>query len=115
MRTRITGTISDDLAEAVVERGTTARTTWLGIESQFRDNRETRAVYLDANFYNFTQGDLDITNYCRKLKGMADALRDLGEPVNDRTLVLNLLRGLNGRFEAIGLHLRRGHPFPSFL
>ena len=46
---------------------------------------------------------------------MADALRDLGEPVLDRTLVLNLIRGLNGRFEAIGLHLRRGHPFPSFL
>ena len=46
---------------------------------------------------------------------MADALRDLGEPVNDMTLVLNLLRGLNGRFEAIGLHLRRGRPFPTFL
>ncbi|XP_066342182.1 uncharacterized protein [Miscanthus floridulus] len=46
---------------------------------------------------------------------MVDALRDLGEPVIDRTLVFNLLRGLNGRSEAIGLHLRRGRPFPSFL
>lgn len=48
-------------------------------------------------------------------KGIADALRDLSEPVNYRTLVLNLLCGLNGRFEAIEVHLRRGHPFPTFL
>jgi hypothetical protein len=111
----ITGTISDSLAEAVVEPGTTARTHWLAIESQFRGNRETRALQLEAAFRTFNQGDLDITAYCRKLKGMADALRDLGETITDRTLVLNLLRGLNGRFEAIGLHLRRGRPFPSFL
>lgn len=115
VRTWITGTITDSLAETVIEPGNTARTSWLAIESQFRGNRETRALHLDAEFRNFKQGDQDITTYCRKLKGMADALRDLGEPVQDRTLVLNLLRGLNGRFEAIGLHLRRGHPFPTFL
>jgi len=115
VRTWITGTITDALADTVIEPGNTARTSWLAIESQFRGNRETRALHLDAEFRNFKQGDQDITTYCRKLKGMADALRDLDEPVQDRTLVLNLLRGLNGRFEAIGLHLRRGHPFPTFL
>lgn len=115
VRTWITCTITDALAETVIENGTTARTTWLGIESQFHGNHKTRALHLDATLRTFNQGDLDITMYCRKLKGMADALRDLGEPVIDRTLVLNLLRGLNGCFEAIGLHLRRGHPFPTFL
>ena len=115
VRTWLGGTITDALAETAIEPGNTARVSWLAIESQFRGNRETRALHLDAEFRNFKQGDQDITTYCRKLKGMADALRDLGEPVLDRTLVLNLIRGLNGRFEAIGLHLRRGHPFPSFL
>jgi hypothetical protein len=52
-------------------------------------------LHLNAAFRTFSQGDLDINAYWRKLKGMADTLRDLGEPVNDRTLVLNLLRGLN--------------------
>jgi hypothetical protein len=28
------------------------------------------------------------------MKGLADSLRDLGEPMTDRTLVMNLLRGL---------------------
>ncbi|XP_066373699.1 uncharacterized protein [Miscanthus floridulus] len=115
VQTWITGTITDALVEAVIEFGTTARASWLAIESQFRGNRETRALHLDAAFRNFKQGDLDITAYCQKVKGMADALRDLGEPVNDMTLVLNLLRGLNGRFEAIGLHLSRRRPFPTFL
>ena len=115
VQTWITGTITDALAEVVIEFGTTARASWFAIESQFHGNRETRALHLDAAFRNFKQGDLDISAYCRKLKGIADALRDLGEPVNDMTLVLNLLRGLNGRFEAIGLHLRRGRSFPTFL
>ncbi|XP_066343972.1 uncharacterized protein [Miscanthus floridulus] len=115
VQTWITGTITDALAEAVIEFGTIAHASWLAIESKFRGNRETHALHLDVAFRNFKQGDLDITAYCWKVKGMADALRDLGELVNDMTLVLNLLRGLNGRFEAIGLYLRRGRPFPTFM
>ena len=64
VRTWITGTITDALAEAVIEFGTTARASWLAIESQFRGNRETRALHLDTAFRNFKQGDLDITAYC---------------------------------------------------
>lgn len=94
---------------------TTARTVWLALEDQFVGNRETRALYLDAEFRNFSQGDLSVTDYCRRLKGMADALGDLGKPVQDRTLVLNLIRGLNEKFAVIGTHLQRARPFPSFL
>jgi hypothetical protein len=35
------------------------------------------------------------------MKGMADALADLGEPIQDRTLVLNVLHGLNERFQVM--------------
>jgi hypothetical protein len=35
--------------------------------------------------------------------------------VSDRTLVLNIIRGLNENFQAIGLHLRRTDPLPTFL
>ena len=64
VQTWITGTITDALAEAVIEFGTTARASWLAIESQFHGNRETRALHLDTAFRNFKQGDLDITAYC---------------------------------------------------
>jgi hypothetical protein len=38
-----------------------------------------------------------------------------GEEVSDRTLVLNVIRGLNEKFTHIGVHLRHGRPFPTFL
>ena len=78
-------------------------------------NREMRGLYLDAEFRSFSQGDLSITDYCRRLQRMASDLGALGEVVSDRTLILNLIRGLNERFANIGLHLRRSQPFPSFL
>jgi len=45
---------------------------------------------------------------------MATYLGALGKVVSDRTFVLNLIRGLNERFTNIGVHLRRGRPFPTF-
>ena len=46
---------------------------------------------------------------------MADQLGNLGEPVSDRTLVLNLVCGLNAMYTTIGRHIRRGRLFPTFL
>jgi len=112
------GTLSNDLVDIVLSKrphGSIARTTWLAIEAQFLGNKEARALHLDARFRTFVQGDLSITDYCKRFKRIADDLADLGETITDRTLVLNLLRGLNEKFAPIGRHLRRGRPFPSFL
>jgi hypothetical protein len=46
---------------------------------------------------------------------MADGLADLGAPVEDRILVLNILRKLNQRFEHVGSIIRRYSPFSNFL
>ena len=96
----IFNTISPDLLDVVHERDDiTARGAWLGLEQQFLNNRESRAMLLDAEFRTLCQGALSVDDYCRKMKTMADALADLGEPIQDRTLVLNILRGLNERFQ----------------
>ena len=71
-------------------------------------------MLLDAEFRTLSQGILSINDYCRKMKSMADALADLGEPINDRTLVLNVLRGLNERFQFMSQLVTRQRPFPSF-
>jgi hypothetical protein len=111
----ISGTISSDLAKAVMGRDATARDVWLALEDQFLGNQETRALHLDAKFRHFCQGELSITDYCRRFKNMADSLGDLGEPVTDRTLVLNVIRGLADRFHDVGRHLRLSRDFPTFL
>jgi hypothetical protein len=111
----ISNSITPELYQVVRERGATVRHLWLAIENQFLGNREQRTLHLDATFCNFVQGDLTVSEYCRKFKNMADALADPGSPVDDRILVLNILRGLNPRFEHLGAIIRRYTPLPSFL
>jgi hypothetical protein len=110
----ILNSLTDDLVEIVSSQGATARDAWLVVESQFLGNQETRAIQLETKFRNFVQGDLSVTEYCRRLKKMADDLTALGEVVTDRTLVLNVLRGLNERFTHVGALMRRARPFPTF-
>jgi hypothetical protein len=52
--------------------------------------------------------------YCRQMKGLADSLHDLSEPVEDNTLVLNLLRGLSPRYSHLKALIKRTVPFPTF-
>jgi hypothetical protein len=111
----ISNSISVDLHQVVQERGCTARHLWLAIENQFLGNREERTLHLDAAFRTFVQGDLSINEYYRKFKAMADDLADLSAPVEDRILILNILKGLNQRFEHVGSIIRCYSPFLNFL
>jgi hypothetical protein len=96
----IFNTISGDLWDVIhAPTGVSARAAWLGLEQQFLNNRESRAMLLDTKFRTLSQGTLSVDDYCRKMKSMADTLADLGEPVQDWTLVLNLLRGLGEHFQ----------------
>ena len=67
MKSWILGSISDDLADTISAGAISARDAWLAVETQFLGNRETRAVYLDTEFRGFSQGDLSITDYCKRL------------------------------------------------
>ena len=60
------------------------------------------------------QGSASITNFCRCLETMAATLSDFGDPIGDRTLVLTLLRGLNGKFRPMVSNLKMRQPFPTF-
>jgi hypothetical protein len=46
---------------------------------------------------------------------MVVSLADLDSPVEDRILILNILRGLNQRFEHVGSIIRHYSPLPNFL
>ncbi|XP_066360927.1 uncharacterized protein [Miscanthus floridulus] len=99
----IIGTISLDLHD-LVRNSADARRAWLALEGQFLGNAEARALRLDASFRTFVQGDLSVGDFCRRMKSMADSLGDLGWPVEDRILVLNVLRGLQGATSRPRLH-----------
>jgi hypothetical protein len=107
----ISNSILTDLHQVVRERGCTTRHLWLAIDNQLLSNREQRTLHLDAVFRTFVQCDLSINEYCHKFKAMADGLADLSTPVEDQILVLNILRGLNQRFEHVGSIIRHYSPF----
>lgn len=64
----------------------------------FRDNQLHRAVYLEAKFRSLYQGDTSMLEYTSRLKQLADALRDIGQPVSEQSQVLNLLCVLNPKY-----------------
>ena len=87
---------------------------WLYLEGEFLGQHESRALLLEAEFCSFKQGDLSVMDYCHRLETMAASLKEFGDPVGDRQLVLTLLRGLNGKFQHMVSNLRMQHPFPTF-
>ncbi|KAK1617285.1 hypothetical protein QYE76_022802 [Lolium multiflorum] len=115
VRSWLYGSISEEILDIIMAEGQTAFQAYALIRNLFLDNQMTRAVYLEAEFRAITQGDLSITAYCHRLKSLSDALRDVGQPVTDQTLVLNCLRGLNPRFADVTTLVTMQVPVPSFL
>jgi hypothetical protein len=48
------------------------------------------------------------------MKGTTDDLRAFGEIVTNRHIILNLLQGLNKRFDHMKFFIKRSQSFPSF-
>ncbi|XP_051215088.1 uncharacterized protein [Lolium perenne] len=111
----IYGSIDTDLLDIVMRPGSTALTIWDVIENLFRDNKKHRTIQLEANFRNTPQGDLSISDYCAKLKNLAEALTNIGQPISEETLVLTLLHGLNDICAHLRLFLLFQVSFASFL
>jgi hypothetical protein len=91
-----------------------ARQACLALEVQFLSNCESHVLQLDARFCDFKQGDLGVSDYYRRMKGMADNLHALGEIITDHLLVLNLLHGLDKRFDHMKIFIKRSQSFISF-
>ena len=107
-------TIHADLQQSTMNRKPNARGAWLYLENEFLGQRESRALLLSAEFRTVKQGSSSITDFCRRLETMAATLSDFGDPIGDRTLVLTLLRGLNGKFRPMVSNLKMRQPFPTF-
>ncbi|KAM3277676.1 hypothetical protein ACQJBY_045526 [Aegilops geniculata] len=107
-------TITDSLYEVIRGEANTAFVVWDKLLEFFLANQPAQAVHLSAEFRALTQGDLRMAEYCACLKALADALVDVEEPVTDRTLTLQLLRGLSRWYQVIATVLPMQNPFPSF-
>ncbi|XP_066369870.1 uncharacterized protein [Miscanthus floridulus] len=95
-------TVSDAVLNlAMTDNTQTASALWTAISAVFQANKAPRAIFLNHEFHSMTQGDLSIDAYCVRMKEKADELRDVGQPVSEPNLVLNLLRGLNEVYSTV--------------
>ncbi|XP_035832908.1 uncharacterized protein LOC118481771 [Helianthus annuus] len=96
----IFSTVSDDLLDQVLDTQATARDTWLKLQRHFQSNKQAKAAALETRFVNLTLASCSSVNeYCQQLKELANQLSDVDQPVSDKRLVLQLVRGLSSEFD----------------
>lgn len=106
--------ISDEVLDVAMEPDQCAHDLWTLVDNNFNSNKEPCAIYLSSQFHSLMQGDSPVSTYCQKMKKLVDALRDIGHPVSESQLVLNLLRGLAPRLSHQADILASKDPFPDF-
>lgn len=107
-------TISTKILTIIIAPRDSAATVWRKIEDLFLDNKVMLAVHLDAEFHSLRQGNMSVTEYCARLKVLADRLRDCDKPVSDADLVHTTLGGLHRDLRHLIPILTRERPLPSF-
>ncbi|XP_010696530.1 uncharacterized protein LOC104909046 [Beta vulgaris subsp. vulgaris] len=88
---------------------------WGRLQSIFQDNKSSRAVTLEQEFSNTLMEDFpNASAYCQRLKMLADQLKNVGAPVSNNRLVLQMVAGLTESYNVVGTLLRQSDPLPPF-
>ncbi|XP_074303779.1 uncharacterized protein LOC141638271 [Silene latifolia] len=111
----IYSTISVDLLHTILEPGSTAQTAWDRLKDIFNDNKHTRAVMLEQQFTNTHMDNYpNVSSYCQALKMIADQLANVGSPVSEPRLVLQLVTHVSDGFKGIATIIQQKDPLPPF-
>ncbi|GKA97624.1 retrovirus-related pol polyprotein from transposon TNT 1-94, partial [Tanacetum coccineum] len=111
----IYNTIFNDLLHTILAPDPTAKQAWDRLKSIFQDNKHSRALYLEQQFTNLRLDNFsNVFAYCQELKVLADQLSNVGSPVSNDRLVLQLVAGLNESYDSFASHLQHTDPLPQF-
>ncbi|KAL9232571.1 hypothetical protein vseg_007670 [Gypsophila vaccaria] len=89
----IYGTLSDEYLPRVLdtENNSTAQQAWDRVKGIFLNNKGARAASLETEFINLTLENMpSFDAYCQRLRELTSQLKDVGAPVSDQRLVLQL-------------------------
>ncbi|KAL4588677.1 hypothetical protein LXL04_001570 [Taraxacum kok-saghyz] len=108
------GTLSTSLLHMIFKKQATAFDVWSTLEKVFRDNKASKVIQLDRELRNITIGNSSVTDYCNRIKSLADRLEHMDSKVPDTNLVAYMLNGLSPKFRYIAINIRHREPMPSF-
>ncbi|XP_021723126.1 uncharacterized protein LOC110690571 [Chenopodium quinoa] len=88
---------------------------WNRLRDIFQDNEHSRAVALEQEFSTTAMEDFpNVSAYCQHLKSLGDQLKNVGAPVSDSRMVLQLVGGLTKAYRGVGTVIRQSDPLPPF-
>ncbi|KAM0837427.1 hypothetical protein ACQ4PT_061674 [Festuca glaucescens] len=106
-------TVSEALQDILLDPDCTAYTAWQCLHTFFYDNREGQAMQLNQDLRDTPRGDLSIGEYCGRLKHIANQLEEVGAPITDRALTMQLIDGLGEKFKMQAEILANTVPYPT--
>lgn len=109
----IYSTISHDLLHTIIETDATAMEAWNRLRDIFEDNKNSRAVTLEQEFSSTNMEDFpNVSAYCQRLKELSDQLKNVGAPVSNNRLVLQIVAGLSEAYNGVATLIRQSDPLP---
>ncbi|XP_006358456.2 uncharacterized protein [Solanum tuberosum] len=88
---------------------------WNRMRDIFQDNKHSRAVPLEYDFTHVNMEDFpSVSAYCQHLKSLSDQLKNVGSPVDNNILVLQLVSGLTKPYKGVATLIRQRDPLPQF-
>ncbi|KAK1646614.1 hypothetical protein QYE76_064419 [Lolium multiflorum] len=106
--------VSTEIFNLVFRAATSAASLWAALRQLFQDNIDARINTLNIELRNTVQGDSPVGIYCQRLQTIADELRELGDPIDDKQLIKILLVGLSERFDKQQSFIPMMRPPPTF-
>ena len=79
----------------------TSHAAWTALEKTFSSSSKARIMQLRLELQSTKKGSSSMIDYIMKVKGAADNLATIGEPVQERDQVMNLLAGLGSDYNAV--------------
>jgi hypothetical protein len=74
---------------------------WNALEKSFSSSSRAGIIQLRLELQSIKKGSLSMIDYILKVKGAADSLAAIGEPVSEQDQVMNLLGGLRSDYNAV--------------
>ena len=111
----IYSTISTDLLHTIIEPDAAAMATWNRLQDIFQDNKNSRIVAVEQEFSHSSMEDFPHASaYYQRLKELSNQLKNVGSPVSNDRLVLQLVSGFTSSYSIIGMWIRQTNPLPPF-
>ncbi|XP_028184867.1 uncharacterized protein LOC114371708 [Glycine soja] len=111
----IYATISHDFLHTILELDTTTMEAWNRLHDIFQDNKHSRAVTLEYDFTHTTmEAFSSVSAYYQHFKSLSDQLKNVGFPVDNNRLVLQLMSGLTEPYKGVATLICQSDPLPHF-